>query len=78
MLHMAFLNMMLAGLKFSRKEIGEVGNNEKDTIPALIMIFINVLLASVLAFFFGNGGSGVFSDLELTGFNAAIAELGVV
>ena len=71
---MAFL--ILAGLKFSRSEIGEVGNNEKDTIPALIMIFINVLLASVLAFFFGNGGSGGFSDLELTGFDAAIAELG--
>lgn len=71
---MAFL--ILAGLKFSRSEIGEVGNNEKDTIPALIMIFINVLLASVLAFFLGNGGSGGFSDLGLTGINAAIAELG--
>ena len=73
---MAFLNMILAGLKFSRKDIGEVGNNEKDTIPALIMIIINVLLASVLAFFFGNGGAGGFSGLGLTGFDAAIAELG--
>lgn len=71
---MAFL--ILAGLKFSRKDIGEVGNNEKDMIPVLIMIFINVLLASVLAFFFENGGSGGFSDLGLTGINAAIAELG--
>lgn len=71
---MAFL--ILAGLKFSRKEIGEVGNNEKDTIPALVMIIISVLLASVLAFFFGNGGSGGFSGLGLTGISAAIAELG--
>ena len=71
---MSFL--VLAGLKFSREDIGEVGKNEKDTLPAVIMIFINILFASVIAFFLGNGGAGGLSGLELEGFDAAIAELG--
>ena len=71
---MSFL--VLAGLKFSREDIGEVGKNEKDTLPAVIMIFISVLFASVIAFFLGNGGSGGLSEYNLAGFDAAIAGFG--
>ncbi len=73
---MPLVSMMLAGLKFSRKDMGEVGKNEEDTIPAVLMILISVLFGTTVAFFKGNGGSSGFANLELTGFNAAIAEFG--
>lgn len=73
---MSFLDMILPGLKFNRKELGEVGKNEKNTIPAIIMIGIYVTLISILAIFYGNSGPSGFSGDGLTGFTAFLAELG--
>ncbi len=70
------MNMVVAGLKFSKTEIGEAGNDEKNTLPAVILISISVLFNTIVAYFMGNGGSGGFGNSGYTGFNAAIAALG--
>ncbi len=69
-------NMVLAGLKFSPSEIGEVAENEKNTIPAVLLISFSVLLGVVIAFFKGNGGSSGLGRMGITGSNAAIAQMG--
>ncbi len=69
-------SMVLAGLKFSPSEIGEVAENEKNTIPAILLISFSVLLGVVIAFFKGNGGSSGLGRMGITGSNAAIAQMG--
>ncbi len=73
---MPFVNMVLAGLKFNKSEIGSVGKNEKDTFPAVLLILLYVLFGAIVAFFLGNGKN--LAGLGLIGFPAAIAELGSV
>ncbi|MHA1718833.1 MAG: hypothetical protein ACTSWX_14955 [Promethearchaeota archaeon] len=73
---MSFFKMIFSGLKFSKQEMGEVGKEEKNTFPAIILILIEVIIVSVIAYFRGNGGSSGISGLHLTGFNAAIGEFG--
>jgi hypothetical protein len=68
--------MSLAGLKFSKTEIGEIGNAEKYTKPAIWLISLSVILGTVIAFFMGNGGSSGIGRMGLAGFDAAFAELG--
>jgi len=68
--------MILAGLKFSKTEIGEVAGKEKYTLPAILLISLSVILGTVIAFFKGNGGSSGIGRMGLTGFDAAIAEFG--
>jgi hypothetical protein len=70
------VNLVMAGLKFSKSEIGEACRNEKNTIPAVLLIAFSVILGVVIAFFNGNGGSSGVGRMGLTGFDAAIAEMG--
>lgn len=61
---MTFQNVVKSGLTFNKEELANVANNEDDTMPAMIMILINAVLAGVIAmisgtgsFFAGLGGS---------------------
>ena len=70
------VRVIMAGLKFKGAEIAEVAGNEEDTQPAMILIGFSVLLGTVLALIFGNGGSSGVGRMGLTGVTAAIVELG--
>ena len=72
------LKMIVAGLKFSKSEIGEIGKTEKYTTPAVVLLAISVLLDTVIAYFYGNGGNSGLARMGLTGINAAIGQLGSV
>ncbi len=69
-------NLVVAGLKFSKSEIGEAASNEKNTILAVSLIVFSVIFGVVIAYFKGNGGSSGVGRMGLTGFDAAIAEMG--
>ncbi len=69
-------NLIVAGLKFSKSEIGAACNNEKNTALAVGLIAFSVILGTVIAFINGNGGSSGVGRMGLTGSDAAIAELG--
>jgi hypothetical protein len=69
-------NLVLAGLKFSKAEIGEACGNESNTKLAVWLVAFSVLLDTVIAFFKGNGGSSGLARMGLTGFDAAISEMG--
>jgi hypothetical protein len=71
-------NLVLAGLKFSTSEIGEASSKEKNTNLAIIMIVISIVIDVAIAYFKGNPGNSGLARMGLTGFNAAIAELGSV
>ena len=68
--------LIMAGLKFSKSEIGSACNNKKNTIPAVLLIAFSVILGVVIAYFKGNGGSSGVGRMGLTGFDAAIVQLG--
>ena len=70
------VNLVIAGLKFSQAEIGKACRNEKNTILAIALITFSVILGATIAFFNGNGGSSGIAGMGLTGFEAAIAEMG--
>ena len=70
------VNLVVAGLKFSQSDIGAAANNEKNTIPAVLLISFSVILGTVIAYFKGNGGSSGVGRMGLTGLDAAIAEMG--
>ncbi len=69
-------NLVVAGLKFSKSEIGVACDNEKNTALAVGLIAFSVILGTVIAFINGNGGSSGVGRMGLTGSDAAIAELG--
>ena len=73
---MKFINMIKAGIKFSKSEIGEIAQNGAYTTTAVLLIAFSVLLDTVISYFKGNGGSSGVAGLGLTGINAAIAEVG--
>ena len=70
------VNLVMAGLKFSKSEIGEACSNEKNTKLAVLLLALSVVLGVVIAFFNGNGGSSGVGRMGLTGLDAAIAEMG--
>ena len=70
------VNLVVAGLKFSKSDIGQAARNEKNTIPAVLLIAFSVILGVVIAYFKGNGGSSGVGRMGLTGFDAAVAEMG--
>jgi hypothetical protein len=70
------VNLVMAGLKFSKSEINEACSNEKNTKLAVLLIAFSVVLGVVIAFFNGNGGSSGVGRMGLTGLDAAIAEMG--
>ena len=51
------VNMIMAGIKFNKTEIGEVTSEKKNTNAAVLLIAFSVILDTVSAFFQGNGGS---------------------
>ncbi len=69
-------NLILAGLKFNKSELSEVSSNEKNTLPAILLIAFSVIFGVVIAYFKGNGGSSGVGRMGLTGFDAAVAEMG--
>ena len=71
-------NLVVAGLKFSKSEIGIACNNEKNTTLAVGLLAFSVILSTVIAYIYGNGGSSGVGRMGLTGVDAAIAELGSV
>ena len=70
------ISMIMAGLKFSKTEIGKIAKDEKYTNTAITLISIVVLFGAVIALFKGNSGSSGVVRMGLTGITAAIAELG--
>ena len=70
------VNMIMAGIKFNKTEIGEVASAKKNTNVAVLLIAFSVILDTVIAFFQGNGGSSGLGRMGLAGFEAGIAELG--
>ena len=70
------VKMLMAGLKFSGTEIGDIAKDESYTQPAIWLLSISVLLNTVIAFFRGNSGSSGVGRMGLTGSSAAIAEFG--
>lgn len=70
------VNLVVAGLKFSKSDIGVAASNEKNTLPAVLLITFSVIFGVVIAYFKGNGGSSGVGRMGLTGFDAAIAEMG--
>jgi hypothetical protein len=69
-------NLVMAGLKFSKSEIGEAAGNKENTTLAVLLIAFSAVLGTVIAFFKGNGGSSGVGRMGLTGLDAAIAEMG--
>ncbi|MCK5520860.1 MAG: hypothetical protein KAI81_07090, partial [Candidatus Marinimicrobia bacterium] len=69
-------NLILAGLKFSKTDISEAANNEKNTTLAVSLIAFSVLLGVVIAFFKGNGGSSGVGRMGITGIDAALVQFG--
>jgi hypothetical protein len=69
-------NLVVAGLKLSKSEIGEAAGNEKNTRLAAALIAFSVILDTVIAYFKGGSGSSGLGRMGLTGFNAAFAEMG--
>lgn len=72
------INLVLAGLQFSKSKIAEACENKKNTTFAVLLIAFSVILDTVLAFLNGNGGSSGLGRMGLTGMSAAIGELGSV
>ena len=70
------VKLMMAGLKFKGAGIAEVAGDEENTNPATMLIGFSVLLGTVLALIFGNGGSSGVGRMGLTGMTAAMVELG--
>jgi len=69
-------NLVVAGLKFNGSEMGEACRQEKNTQVAITLLAFSVLLATVLAFIYGNGGNSGFGRSGYIGWTAAIAEFG--
>ena len=70
------VKMIMAGLKFSANEIGEVAEQEDYTSSAILLLSISVLLDTIIAYFRGNGGNSGLAGMGLTGINASIGEFG--
>jgi hypothetical protein len=70
------MNMVVAGLSFSKSKIGQICSDEKNTKPAVFLIAFSVILDAAIAFFQGNGGSSGMGRMGLTGLTAAFAEMG--
>ena len=69
-------NLIVAGLKFSGSDIAAACSNEKNTTLAAGLMAFSVLLGTVIAFIYGNGGSSGVGRMGLEGSAAAIAEFG--
>ena len=69
-------NLVMAGLKFSKSEIGEACNNKQNTALAVGLLAFSAILGIIIAFIYGNGGSSGVGRMGLTGSDAAIAEAG--
>lgn len=70
------VNLVVAGLKFSKSDIGTACQNENNTMFAVLLIAFSVILGTVIAYFKGNGGSSGVGRMGLAGMDAAIAEMG--
>jgi len=70
------VNLIVAGLKFNKSELDKACSNEKNTTLAVSLIAFSVILGTVVAFIYGNGGSSGVGRMGLTGSEAAIAEMG--
>lgn len=69
-------NLVISGLKFSGSEMAEACAEEKNTQLAIGLLAFSVLFATVLAFFYGNGGNSGFGRDGYMGWQAALAEFG--
>ena len=69
-------NLVVAGLKFSKSEIAAACSNEKNTTLAVGLIAFSVIMGTIIAFIYGNGGSSGVGRMGLEGSAAAIAEVG--
>jgi hypothetical protein len=70
------IDLVKAGLQFSKTEIGAIAEKESYTQAAVSLLSFSVLLDVVIAFFKGNGGSSGIANLQLSGATAAVAQLG--
>jgi hypothetical protein len=70
------LHMIVAGLKFSKSEIGKIGHALQYTVPAVVLLLISALLDAAIAYVNGPGGNSGLARSGLTGMGAAIGQLG--